>query len=181
MGGRKRCLSYRKYTERKVARTSAPLPVSLPLSSYTDAPLNSIEVLHARLSTLPLPPSWVINNAAKAPITLCKLRISSGNLLPRADVVVTITINPDNPWTVAFIHDSVNPSNCSLLSTVHSTLSSITSVQRVLSLIDSSRICQGNPDSSFLESWQQRSLTLHNSTGKLYCFVVLMHLMFQKL
>lgn len=164
MGGRKRRLTYRKYMEKKVAHRTTPLMISLPLSAYTDAPVDSIEILHSRISSLPLPPTWVVSNAAKSPLTICKLRVSE-NLQPRADILVTLTIDPEKGWAVSFIHKHTNPDNCMLLSKLPSTLSSVHSISSTLSLIDSCKVCPGNSDSTFLESWQQRSLTLHNSSG----------------
>lgn len=180
MGGRKRRLTYRKYTEKKSTCTTVPLVISLPLSSYTDVPVDSIETLYTRVTSFPLPPTWIINNAAKTPISICKLRISSGI---RADILITLTINAEKDWVISFIHHNINPDNCSLLNKLPSTLSSVDSIISTLSLIDSSKVCLGNSDPSFLTSWQHRSLTLHNASGNYlnpFCMYIIPYIKFYR-
>ena len=155
-------MAYRKYIERKTTRSTKSLVVSLPISSYVDAPVESTEILYTRItSALPLPSNWIIDTATKVPITLCKLRISSESLPPRADILITLTITADKRWAVSFIHRSIDSSNCSLLSVLPPTVSSVAFIRSFMSLMDSSKMCLGNSDPTFLANWQQRSLTLH--------------------
>ena len=165
MRGRKRKLGYRKYLEKKSTRVPRPLMISLPLTSYTNGPVDLAVTLHSRITSLPLPPSWVIDNALKVPITLCKLRVRSGGCRPRTDILITLTIDANMKWVISFVHQAINPDNCSLLGALPPMLTSVTSVANAISLLNSSKICSGNSDSDFLKNWQQRSLTLHNSNG----------------
>ena len=151
MGGRKRPLAYRKYAERRNGHSTEPLVVSLPLSSYDTGPVESLVTLYQRIASLPLPPSWVVSNTANIPITLCKLRVTSQTQPPRADVLITLTINAQKEWVVSFIHQDIDPSNCPLLSNLPPTLPSVSSITNTLCLFNSSRVCVGTLTRS---SWQ---------------------------
>ena len=83
----------RKYSEMKSSHAIQPVVVSLPLSSYMDGPVDSAEVLYI---SFPLPPTWIIDNVTKVPLTLCLLHVSSGSLAPRADILITLTIISDS-------------------------------------------------------------------------------------
>ena len=145
--------------------TPSTLMVSLPLSVYIDAPADSVDILHTRVTSLPLPPAWIVNNAAKTPLSLCKLVMNSGDIQPRARVLVTLTLKADKTWVVSFIHSDINPDNCPVFDRLPPTLTSVSSIRHALSLIDSNKVCSGNSDLSFIASWNQRSLTLHNTSG----------------
>ena len=60
----------------------------------------------------------------------------------------------------------LDPGLCPLLSGVPSALTSAAAVCSLLRLLNSTKICIGNPDTQFLDIWKQRSLTLHGSSGK---------------
>ena len=68
---------------------------------------------------------------------------------------------------------SLDPSRCLLLRTVSHALNSASAVYDLLNFVDTSKICNGNPEKKLLDQWQQRSLTLHGSYGKLHtiCYV----------
>ena len=83
MGGRKRRLTYIKYSEKKSSATTSTLTVSLPLSNYVDPPVDSVDTLHTRIVSLPLPPTWIVNNATKTPLSICKLHVNSEDLHPK--------------------------------------------------------------------------------------------------
>ena len=109
--------------------------------------------------------TWVVNNAASSPLSICKLQIDLESS-PRANIVVTLTIGTEKTW---FIHNSINSDNCPLIQRLLPILSSVSSIRNT---IDSNKICSGNSDPSFIESWKQRSLTLNNSTGNNFsCYV----------
>ena len=163
MGGKKHRLTSRKYSVRNYTNTSVSLVVSLPLAAYADAPVQSVGALCTRITSLPLPPTWTI--ASRTPLSICKLQINSEDAQPRASVLVTLTIRADQTWVVSFIHQAINPDGCVVLSRLPPTFLSADSIMHGLSLINSSKVCLGNSDQSFITSWKQRSLTLHNSTG----------------
>ena len=166
MGGRKHRLCTLKYSERrKSKRVTIPRVVSLPLSSYINGHVTSTVALHSRLASLSLPQTWIVSNATTSPISICKLRISSGDMPPRADVLVTLAIHADMKWSISFIDRNIDPKNCSLLEKLPSSLSSISSIRSAITAIDCSKICVGNSDDTFIVSWHRRSLTLQNFDG----------------
>ena len=72
MRGKRQCLTHRKYINSTRTYTKIPRVVALPLSAYIDGHVDSAEALFSRLSILPLPSTWVINNSTSTPISICK-------------------------------------------------------------------------------------------------------------
>lgn len=145
-----------------------PLCVSLPISSYCDAPCADVNTLRARIkSCSPLPSTWVINatdSDSDSPLILCKLKTFQ-LLPPKINVSVTLSINEQREWNIIFLQPKLDPANCCILNDLAATVSSVSSLVTILSRIDSSKVCVGNPDTDILQMWHQRSLTLHGSNG----------------
>lgn len=142
---------------------SAPLTVSLPLTAYLDGHVQSLESLCKRLPTS-LPPTWTL--ISEVPLTLCKLRVQLGGE-PHVDVGACIIINNDLGWTLSVVNRPLTPTSCPVLAEIPTQLSSVSSVCRLLTLLDSVKLCTGSPEQKFLELYHHRSLTLHGSAGKL--------------
>ena len=182
MGGRKfRLGTHRKNEERKKQRAEpAPPPlvvsislqlvtipalmISLPLAAYADGRVHSSESLWVRLSSLSLPTSWII--ASRTPLTLCKLRVHQEGEASRADVTFTLSISSELEWTLSFVNLKLNSTVCPLLAEMPHTLDSVAAVRCLMMLLDSTKLCIGNPDGKFLDLWRHRALTLHGSSGK---------------
>lgn len=141
-----------------------PLSVSFPISSYLNGQVADCGTLHNRLTSSPLPPTWVINEH-KTPVIISKLRTFHELSPPRVDVVITLTISAELNWSVSFTNSKLNPMNCDLLQELPAVISNVSSVQRIFSLVDSSKVCIGNPDSNLIEMWQTRTMTLHGCNG----------------
>lgn len=181
MGGRKLRLSVRRKQHKKVLHSRIvtglkisipveftvklpPLCVSLPISSYRDAPCADVNTVRSRIkSCSPLPPTWVVNDT-DSPLILCKLKTFQ-LLPPKINVSVTLSINDQLQWSVSFLQTKLDPTNCCILNGLAATVSSVSSLVTILSHIDSSKVCVGNPDTDILEMWHQRSLSLHGSNG----------------
>ena len=132
--------------------------ISLPITSYIDGQVQSLESLHIRLSSPPsLPSPWMI--ASTAPLTLCKLRVETS----RPYIMATIKISRKPEWTL-FVLDKLNSGKCSLLADLPSNLTSVAVVCRMLMLLNSANVCMGNPDGKFLEVLNHRFLTMHGSS-----------------
>ena len=179
MGGRKFRLSHRKNKERKqrlkknkslvvsIPRelvTITSFKLSFPISVYAEGTVSSLESLSSRLVSLPLPDSWIVAN--KRPLTLCKLRVQHDPSSARADVSMSLGITDQLQWSLSLTNKQLDPSLCPLLSGMPPALTSATIVCSLLRLLNSTKICVGNPDTQFLNIWKQRSLTLHGSSGK---------------
>jgi hypothetical protein len=180
MGGRKFRLSRRKNEERKrQLKKNKPLVVSIPrelvtitsfklsfpISVYTEGNISSLESLSSRLASLSLPDSWIIANTR--PLTLCKLRVQhEPSSSARADVSMSLSVTDQLQWSLSLTNKQLDPGLCPLLSGVPLTLTSAATVCSVLRILNSTKMCIGNPDKQFLDIWKQRSLTLHGSLGK---------------
>ena len=97
-----------------------------------------MDLLHKRVSSLPLLPTWVVSNATTTPLTLCKLLVSE-DVLPRASVLVTVTISADRTLLLSFTHPDLTPTLCPVFTGLPPTISSVGC--HIISLIDNSRIC----------------------------------------
>ena len=145
MGGRKfRLGRHRKNEERKrriekeerrekhttliPRETVVPsLTVSLPLASYLDGHVQSLECLYARLSNS-LPSSWTV--ASTTPLTLCKLRVQPhvGTQGSHVDITTTITIMSNLEWALSVMNQPLTPAACPLLVGIPLQLSSVSAV-----------------------------------------------------
>ena len=144
---------------RDIVVVSLPsLTVSLPLSAYHDGTVQSIEVLHERLSSS-LPPTWTV--ACQKPLALCRLRVQVGGQHPHVDVGATIVINTDLGWTLSVVNRQLTPSSCPLLVKFSPQLCSVSSVCSMLSLLDSVKLSTGSPELKFLELCHHRAFTLY--------------------
>ena len=179
MGGRKFRLSRHKNEERKrrlkknksmvvsIPRelvTITSFKLSFPISVYAEGTISSLESLSSRLASLPLPDSWIIANTR--PLMLCKLRVQNDPSSARADVSMSVGVTDHLQWSLSLTNKQLDPGLCPVLSGVPSALTSATAVCSLLRLLNSTKICVGNPDTQFLDIWKQRSLTLHGSSGK---------------
>ncbi len=144
--------------------TIPPLTVSLPIESYLGGHVQSSAALLSRLSSLSLPPSWIV--ASTEPLTLCKLRVQQEGQASRADVTTTISISSQLGWTVFHSGKELTPTSCSLLSELPFELTSVTAVRHLITCLDSTKMCAGNSDEKFLKLWHHRTLTLHGSHSK---------------
>ena len=123
-----------------VLKVSWPLSfkVSLPLSSFNDTPVESLEKLHCRLKQSNVIPSGKYNDSVQI---LCiiiiigwistiqneELRIFQlGYLKSSTEVLRSLTIREDFSWVVSYKKEAVNPSHCDLLKDVPSSLNSST-------------------------------------------------------
>ena len=107
--------------------------------------------------------AWIV--ARQIPLLVCKL----GTHDTTASLSITLSIQHDFGWTVTVGSQVVTSDLCPLPVGVPDKLASASAVCELLSTIDSSKHCPGNPEPKFLEQWRQRSLTLH---GNLVCHYV---------
>ena len=134
-----------------IQSSSSPLVVSLPLSSYTDSTAQSIVQLLDRVMKIVLPPKWTnVTDSLHSidHISLCKL-------LERpscpARLLFTVTVTSTFQWTVHVASDKKSFQN-ELISSLPPALTSVSHVLQLLSLLDSAKVCPGNPEKKFLEN-----------------------------
>jgi hypothetical protein len=181
MGGKKLRLSVQRKNHKKALRIrvetglklSIPvklivnlpaLSVSLPITSYFDAPVTDVNTLRARIEqSSPLPSSWVITTESPW-VVLCKLKTVEV-VPPKISVFATITVNDKLEWSMSFAQPKLDPRNSCCVDGLPTAICSLSDLLAVLSCIDSSKVCVGNPDVDILQMWQRRSLTLHGFNG----------------
>ena len=162
---RKETKKRRQEKERKPLEQNSLL-VSLSLVYFFNCPVTSLEFLCSRLSHT-VPPMWTI--ACTAPLVLCKLRVHP---TPHTIISVSITINTDFKWTLSVYNQTLTASSCPLLVGLPLQLRSVNDVCHMITLVESGRLCVGNPGEKFAELWHYRSLTLHGSSGIHLCMLI---------
>ena len=131
--------------------------VGLPLGVYTSSTVQTIEALHARLIKSSTFNGWIVTcipgELESVYLALYKLQVSSTTCT--TEQTFMLTIHPEFKWTLDVRGHRVDLERCPLLSEVPSQLNSVDSVVHLLSLLDHSKICQGNPDTKFLDISQR--------------------------
>ena len=167
MGKRRLRFDQRKNYERKKRRMSVNTPpdlstqqelvVSLPLSAYMSTATTDVSTLFSRLRSMnSLPASWSIADAQQVPsphqtinlpLTLCKMQCHPPDYVPT--LVFTVAFDDQCTWTLRVYGSHVIVQRCTLLSDVEPSLRSVDSVVGFLSILDSSKFCEGNSDAKF--------------------------------
>ena len=141
--------------------TITPLTISLPIESYLGGHVQSSVALVHHLTSQSLMPSWIV--ASMDPLTLCYLRVQKQGQSSMADVTITVSISCELKWAVVFSGKELTLTNCPLLCEMPHELTSVNAVLGVISLLNTTKLCAGNPDEKFHKLWHHRTLTLHGS------------------
>ena len=99
---------------------------------------------------LKLPPQWVARSSGKTR-TFCKI----SNLRESPEVSFSITINPDDSWSVFVYGNPIDPQRCSVLEDTSSILD-LYSLSALLQTLDDCKICAGHPDNEFVSLLEKR-------------------------
>ena len=144
------------------------LVVSLPLSAYTSSILPDASTLHSRLIlSQQLPLGWTASSVGSssashsASLALYKLQISPS--LPSVDYSFMLTVAPDCNWTLCLGRKQISKDQCQLLVGFKEKLCTVAALVQVLSTLDESKCCVGNPDTKFL---QLAARTFRDKSGK---------------
>ena len=168
MGRKKFRLIARK--NEKCALAKPVLTVSVPRSKL---PVESIDGMSAQLS-LALPPPWIAQAAgfeqADRRIILCQLDTTT--LAPT--LRHSITIRSNFTWLLSVHGKNISPQSCRVLAASPSLLNSVDRVVQLISLIEQSRICEGNSESKFLDVAKRRDGVFKDQSGKLYSIIAVM-------
>ena len=138
--------------------------VGLPLSIYTSSTVQTIETLHARLHKSSECNGWILTCiSGEAEDSIC-LALSIHPQIPLLSKYSCLQLSLNLTGILMYI-DRVNPLQCPLLAEVPSQLNSVNSVVHLLSLLDNSKICQGNPDTKFLDITQHHKRNFFDKSG----------------
>lgn len=133
------------------------LTISLPISAYADRPINSLESLVTRLSSMrsvSLP--WVITS--NVPLILCMMATIDG----QSYIDVCLTIDVALQWTVTVRQKKLHSCNNTSLFHLPRSIKAIEDVSCLMRFFGSVKICVGNPDVSLIDQWKK---SLHCSSG----------------
>ncbi len=142
------------------------LVVSLPISFFSALTPADLGELHSRLIRLrALPSGWCDTTAGTEQITFCRIVRSLAAALPRVDV--TLVVEANLAWKVYFHDQRLEVDHCPTLAGMPPTVRSPADVANLLSVVDNSQVCIGNPDEKFLPIVQRHQGQLLDPTGKL--------------
>ena len=152
---------------------SCELVVSLPVSAYTSSILPDASTLHSRLIlSQQLPLGWTASSVGSssashsASLALYKLQISPS--LPSVDYSFMLTVAPDCNWTLCLGRKQISKDQCQLLVGFKEKLCTVAELVQVLSTLDESKCCVGNPDTKFLQLAAHHKGTFRDKSGKYY-------------
>ncbi len=135
-------------------RNSTELKVSLPLSYFTCLPLRTLSAFRSRIMTVPLlPAGWVDATQSEGELALCCFSHSAA---PTPSIRFTIIIKENFTWTIFFRAQRVETNSSLVLQDVPPILNSLNDVACLITVIDSSKLCVGNPDDRFIPLLHQR-------------------------
>ena len=80
-------------------------------------------------------------------------------------VLITITILETLNWSVSAMGTVITVDLLPQLSNISTTLCSVYAVHQLIEILDSCKICLGNPDDDLVQQWNSFSPTLHSSEG----------------
>ena len=170
MGRRKLKYQERKNYERKKHNLHArilpsKLLVHLPLSAYTSSKVSDVTALHTRLEQSKMLPSlWNILQQSIPPLVLYKIQFNPS--LPSVKVTFTLTVDCQCFWTLRLEASEIRSEHSQLLSGLSSKINSIDAMIDLLTTLDQSKFCVGNPDSKFTQliEHHKRSLKTNQVT-----------------
>ena len=132
-----------------------PLTVSLPLTLYINLPQKSLSAIHTKLKKMPqLLSGWVDATSNPLELKVCRLQYTG----PCPSVEFTITVQEDRTWQVHYKLLRIEP-DIAAFQGIPTVLESVGNLCDLISAIDASRCCIGNPDEKFA------LLLSHQETG----------------
>ena len=178
MGKRKLRFDVRKNYERSTCRKRAkivqpePAPeslvVRLPLLAYTALLVLDLNVLFTRLSGYPMIPEGWTTTTVREENNLCELLLRKQLHTGHPFIV---TVSPDCTWTFSIASTFFNLQRCQHFKQFPDKLSSVDMVIKLLSCLDASTLCIGNPDDKF-KSINTRHKGLFKSKSGKVCFTL---------
>ena len=185
MGNRKFKLKHQKNYERKKYRNFGlkvpirhlkikcskevpDLSVHIPIGHYINSPASNASALYSQLSiSKRLPEGWTTSllvSESHSPLFSLRRHIEN------CSVDIHITVTPNCDWSMSIGTSSFDTNNCQLLKAFIK-LDTIDTVVELLSTIDNSMFCIGNPDMKFNYIIKRRNGLFVDKTGKSLCMV----------
>ena len=152
-------------------RKPSELVVSLPLAAYNSAPFQDLAQLQSRLKASgQLPPGWIDvcsqQTQCAEPFVLCSIRCEPP--LFRADVLYRFRVDEHLQWTLSICGTPLELEQSPFLSSLPTKLSTLSEIVTVLEMINTGKLCIGNPDKRFTSLVEARNGSFQDPSGKFY-------------
>ncbi|SMN01584.1 hypothetical protein SPONN_2650 [uncultured Candidatus Thioglobus sp.] len=146
-----------------VSEEQLVVSLTVPIASFVStSPAPDLHALHERLlESKCLSAAWTCSVASDC-LVICKMSVVS---LASADAMYTVTISSDFTWKIRIGRNEVAIEENDLLRYSSGSLCSVQSVVRVVSVLDGSKFCVGNPDDKFTNLVQRRKGKFMDKSG----------------
>ena len=146
---------------------STELKISISLSYFSALPLASLSELHYRLVELNILPSgWSITTLGTDQMSVCRIVRPLAAALPKIDF--SLIIEPSFAWKLYFYDQRLEVDCCPTLASTSPVVKSPADVMHLVSVIESSQVCVGNPDEKFLPLMKRHQGILLGRNGEIH-------------
>ena len=143
-----------------------PLLVSLPLAIYRTACVTQVSQLQARLTKVSLPPNWVElrqQEMSSRLTTMTLVNFRPQTIFTTASFVVNI--HEHLTWTLQCYNSPIETDQCQAIANVPQKLLCVSDVVDLLTTVQSSTLCCGNPAEEFRGLVELHDGTFKDPTG----------------
>ena len=179
MGKRKLRFDVRKNNERKKLCNSnfrSTPSICMPVNS-SPLPITNVQGLY-RASYDKLPPGWTSTCVTSATnedtLALYKLQLQQPPLAP-VSITYMVTVLPNWTWSACVQNKIVDTRGCSRLNSFAETINNVSELIQLLSAIDGSKHCAGNPDEKFNDLVASHKGIFKNQQGYHYLYIVIIY------
>ena len=145
--------------------------MSLPISNTLNVPVTNLTHLKKFLGAQSLPNGWIEYSNSTTEGTLVLIKLSINLSLLSADATFMVKVDGDFRWTLSCHGTLVEVDQCQVLSSVPRQLNSAGAVLNLLTTLQSSGFCCGNPVADFQQFVSARGGEFKDSTGTV-CFYI---------
>lgn len=149
-----------------------PLLVSLPLAIYRTACVTQVSQLQARLTKVSLPPNWVElrqQEMSSRLTTMTLVNFRPQTIFTTASFVVNI--HEHLTWTLQCYNSPIETDQCQAIANVPQKLLCVSDVVDLLTTVQSSTLCCGNPAEEFRGLVELHDGTFKDPTGMCNFFI----------
>ncbi len=145
----------------------ADLHVSIPLSACLNVPVTGLTCLKRHLHGHSLPSGWTehSHSTTDEASTLVFTKLAINLPLLSASATFVVRVDEDLRWTLSCHGTLVEVEQCKVLDTVQRQLCSAGAVIDLLSTLQASTICRGNPVVDFQQLVDAKGGEFQDSTG----------------
>ena len=145
-------------TEYTLQPPTLTVSLKLPVSHFSALPVASLSQLHTRMVRLNLLPcGWSDITSSADQLSLCRIVTPQAAGLPTVDF-----IDANLSWKLYFFKQRVEIDRCPTFASTSHTMKLPNDIANVISVIETSQVCVGNPDEKFLPLLKRHQQLLLN-------------------